>query len=234
MEQFNLTVRCEYLSWHVVWIAAIFEGLSVMLATMCMGSAHAAFEKTVWIGFLLGYFGLFILLFLLNLFFKFKQVTIDIYTLTGLRRIYLTAIFGCIFLSSMFAVQNIVMSLFAVNLFLIAMNGFVSTFLAFFITLLVYNINFPSDIFKLHVVTKANHTFVLSKVSVLSMSLLAGVYELFALPIIHCWTLLSLPAWLSGLVVGLVAGAVGIIAVILLFNFLISKHLKLKFIFINR
>jgi hypothetical protein len=135
------------------------------------------------------------------------------FTLSHINVAYASVANG-LFLSVLFFVEDLVSALTTLPYIGIAGFGFGATLIAVLFLLIIYNLQ-P---WKLHVMIGSSHT--ITSVRVVSVALIAGLYEAIILPIMLAHFSLSLPALVVFALAGIVSGFIGGMAGTVVFNYL--------------
>ncbi|MBI4150544.1 hypothetical protein HY492_00285 [Candidatus Woesearchaeota archaeon] len=137
----------------------------------------------------------------------------DAFTLSHINVAYASVANG-IFLSVLFFVEDVVSALTAIPYIGTAAFGFGATVIAVLFLLIIYNLQ-P---WKLHVTIGVSHK--IASVRVVSVALIAGLYEAIILPLMLAHFSLSLPALMTFALAGIVSGFIGGMAGTVVFNYL--------------
>lgn len=232
------------LSWHLVWLFALLEGITVPLVPLFLetgpnvkSTAHPVLFATRMAiigvyGVVIGFVGALIVSLLLN-YVAFGRLKIRLNGAVIVRVTHPIAIglWGGLLLALIFWIQQCIGGLLVfsptVNLMLL---GFVSAAGAIIFTTCVYlpvAKAAPRLRIQLHT---TEQRLALSGVPIVSFAVLVGLYEGLAAPILHQWESAPQHKVLIALVVGLAGGALSSLIVVALAHMsVVKKHMWLEF-----
>ena len=239
------------LSWHLIWIFALLEGITVPLVPLFLangpsvnktaGTASAAaqsvsFAKNLIItgiyGTSIGFIGTLTICLLLN-YFAFRRLAIHLTDAVVIRviRPYIVGLWGGLLLASIFWMQQCIGSLLIFSMMVnLMIFGFVSAASAVIITGIIYSLvirNFPYLGIQL---LTSERQVLLAKFPIISFAVLVGLYEGLAMPILHIWVLVPHYKVLIALLVGVSGGALSSFIVVALAHIrIVDKHMWLEF-----
>lgn len=238
-------------SWHLVWLLALLEGITVPLVPLFLQSgphakptAHAAtatakvvsFGHRLMIngvfGLAIGFIGASIVCLLLNhIVFRRLQVRLNNAPVLRVSRPLVAALWGGLLLAVIFWIQQCIGRLLVfpmtVNLVLF---GFVSAAGSIVVIGFVYLLTASIVPFLGIQLTTTEQRLLLAKFPIMSFAVLVGLYEGLAAPIFQRWDFAPQHKVLIALLVGLSGGALSASIVVGLAHMhAIKKHLWLKF-----
>lgn len=218
----NLKYVNIYLSWHLIPLLAILESITVPLVVI-MPSVYGGFKSPLH-GFVIGFFGTYIISYLLNYVIFWIKIHIGNNTLRHVGPPFGLAFWGGTLLSILFMIQNLLPKN-DLSVTSKMMIGFLSAGGSSFITLSIYpylirvipnlSINFSLN---------SHSNCPLKNSSKLSISILIAIYEAIAFPIINLWTLMPNPQSLYSILTGVAGGAVGSAIIIIIYRIPILKN----------
>ncbi len=226
----NLKIEVILLTWHLVWITAVCEAVTVgLLPLFCDVHYYGRVAKSPITGMVLGYIGMLTAIMLLSMLARCVPSCIRSYRGFRVERPFLISIWGGVFLALIFMLQALFLALPHQTL-TIVLRGAASLAAATAIVLSVYrfaaarwswmSLTFMLD-GRLHRV---------QRVSILSAAFFLAIYEALALPLIELISRFA-EMWYAGLLLGALAGGVGAMGVVLLYAGLsrLTPKLRLRF-----
>lgn len=232
------------LSWHLVWLFALLEGITVPLVPLFLESgpnvrstAHpVSFATRMAIigvyGVAIGFVGAFIISLLLNyVAFRRLEIRLNGAVIVRVTRPIAIGLWGGLLLALIFCIQQCVGGLLVfsltVNLMLL---GFVSAAGAIIITTCVYLLAAKAAPRLGIQLDTTDQRLALTGVPILSFAVLVGLYEGLAAPILHQWESAPQHKVLIALLAGLAGGALSSLIVVALAHMsVIKKHMWLEF-----
>jgi hypothetical protein len=249
MSERNVKIDVNF-SWHLVWIFALLEGITVPLAPLLVDSgpsvkadvtAGAVAPQDTLVrdlliigvyGIIIGLFGTLVICLLLNyLVFPKVKLHLDDGVLLRVAHPVITGLWGGLLLATIFWIQHIMGSLLVfpmiVNLLL---WGFVSAAGSIVIIGFVYLLTVKRFPYLGIKVVTTERRLLLVQIPIVSFAILVGVYEGLAMPILQIWTSAPHHKVLIALLVGLSGGALCSSIVVALAHLpVIKRHMWLKF-----
>jgi len=250
MQDRYLKVNVNF-SWHLVWLFALLEGITVPLLPLFLGNgpsvnstAHSATHAARFLSFAskmmivgiygisIGFIGTSIVCLLLNyVVFRKIKVPLNNAVITRAPHPFVIGLWGGLLLAVIFWIQQCIGSLLAlssiVNLILF---GFVSAAGGITVTSFVYLLAIKAmPHLGIQLIT-SEQRLLLAKVPIVSFAVLVGLYEGLAAPILQRWELVPQNRVLIALLVGLSGGALSSFIVVVLAHMrVVKKHMWLKF-----
>ena len=239
------------LSWHLVWLFAILEGITVPLLslfsqggprvarasrTATVAEQFVAFANKMLIvgiyGLVIGFVGASVVCLLLN-WIVFPRVRVGLNEAVILRVLhpFIVGIWGGVLLAVIFWIQLCIAGFLTfpaiVNLMLF---GFVSAAGSIILTGSAYSFSIKAlPVLGIQLIT-AQQRLLLLKIPVVSLAVLVGIYEGLAAPILQRWELAPHHKVLVALLMGISGGAFSSLVVVALAHIpAVKKHLWLKF-----
>ncbi|MGZ4563300.1 MAG: hypothetical protein ACXVX6_06935 [Mycobacterium sp.] len=255
MQERYLKVDVNF-SWHLVWLFALLEGITVPLVPLFLKSgprvnstAHTATVAAQFVSFTykmiiigiygiaIGFIGASIVCLLLN-YIVFRKVKIQLNNADIVRvpRPFVVALWGGLLLAVIFWIQQCIGSLLAFSLVVnLMLLGFVSAAGSITITSCIYFLMIKAvPRLGIQLLTTKQRLW-LAKAPILSFAVLGGLYEGLAAPILQRWELAPQHKMLIALLVGFTGGALSSLIVVALAHIrAINKHIWLKFSIIGR
>lgn len=224
-----LKIEIPRVSWHLVWIAAAFEGITVaILPYFATLQPEQPISKPPESGFLLGYIGMFIAVGLANLLGRWTLRSRTPIAPFKIHRPLLISMWGAIFLALIFWFQSI---------FAFADGGVLYTMLraacalacSTLIVLLAYRWAarwWPASAITL---SYGGQTWRIARTAMLPLVALVSLYEAIALPIIELVREVEHHRFAAGLFLGSVSGAAATAVVVLIYNTLSRRLPAMRF-----
>jgi hypothetical protein len=250
MQEHNLKTDANF-SWHLIWIFALLEGVTVPLVPLFFengpsvkataGSATAAtqfgsFARIMMIigmyGMSIGFIGTLMVCLLLNhIVFRRVKVRLNNAVVTRMTHPFVVALWGGTLLAVMFWIQRCLSRLLVFPVVVNSMIfGFVSAAGSIIVTSVVYLLlikNLPG--LGIRLIT-TEQKLLLAELPVVSFAILIGLYEAFAMPILHIWESAPQHKALIALLVGFSGGAFSSLIVVALAHLrVVNKRMWLKF-----
>jgi hypothetical protein len=252
MPERSLKVDVKF-SWHLIWIFALLEGVTVPLAPLftengphvksTVGATTEASQVTFlrnmmiigMYGISIGFVGTLIVCLLLN-HIAFRKLKLHLNSAIVFRIVHPTIIglWGGLLLATYFWIQHCIGSLLVFSLIVnLMIFGFVSAAGGTIATGLIYLLTVKAlPYLGVHLVT-TEHRLLLTKIPIVSFAALIALYEGLAMPILHIWTLVPQHKVLIALLAGPSGGALSSLIVVALTHLrVINKHMWLKFLII--
>ncbi len=250
MQERYLTVNINF-SWHLVWLFALLEGITVPLVPLFLGNgpsvnstAHTttlaarflSFANKMMIvgiyGISIGFIGTSIVCLLLN-YVALRKIKVQLNDAVVVRvpQPLVIGLWGGLLLAVIFWIQQCIGSLLVfswiVNLMLF---GFVSAAGSVIVTSSIYLLIVKAmPHLGIQLVT-TEQRLLLAKVPIVSFAVLVGLYEGLAAPILQRWELVPQHRVLIALLVGFSGGALSSLIVVGLAHMrVVKKHMWLKF-----
>jgi hypothetical protein len=239
------------LSWHLIWIFALLEGITVPLVPLFSENGptvnSTADSKTVTVppvsfvesmmivgmyGMSIGFIGALIVCLLLN-YIAFRKAVVHFNSAIIMRvtRPVVIGLWGGVLLATIFGIQQCIGSLLApssvVNLMIF---GLVSAAGGIVATSSIYSLTIKClPCLGIQLIT-TEQQLLLVKIPVVSFAILTGIYEGLALPILYMWELIPQYKVLTALLVGLSGGALSSLIVVALAHIrVVNRHMWLIF-----
>jgi hypothetical protein len=221
-------VKINKLSWHLVWIIACLEGITVAILPYVSNiRTEEKITKPPESGLLLGYIGMLAVILLINIFSKNIFPNFFLNKHLKIRKPFLISIWGSVYLSLIFLFQSI-FSFPQYSFITIIIRAVCSLSFSTFIVLLLYqNLNkiFPWLSMSF---SSGEETYRILGIAILPAVVVISLYEAIALPIIEFIRIFENYRWLAGLSLGLISGAFATTIIILVYNSLSNKLSWLK------
>jgi hypothetical protein len=250
MQERYLKVNVNF-SWHLVWLFALLEGITVPLVPLFLESgprirstAHtatvaaqfASFANKMMIigiyGISIGFIGTSIICLLLNyIVFRKVRVRLDSAVVMRVSHASVVGLWGGLLLAVIFWIQLCIGSLLVFSLMVdLMLFGFVSAGGGIILTSFIYLLMIKAmPHLGIQLVT-TEHRLLLAKIPIVSFAVLVGLYEGLAAPILQRWELVPQHKVLTALLVGFSGGALSsLIVVALAHTRMIKKRMWLKF-----
>ncbi|MEE2851464.1 MAG: hypothetical protein VX424_02285 [Actinomycetota bacterium] len=244
------------LSWHLVWLFAILEGITVPLLsvfsqggprvgrasrTATVAEQFVAFANKMLIigiyGLVIGFVGASVVCLLLNwIVFPRVRIRLDDAVVVRVLHPFIVGIWGGVLLAIIFWIQLCIAGFLTfpmvVNLILF---GFVSAAGSILLTGAAYSSSMKA-LPKLGIqLMTAQQRLLLFKMPVVSFAILVGIYEGLAAPILQRWEFAPHHKVLMALFMGVLGGASSSLVVVALAHIrAVKKHLWLKFAVIDQ
>jgi hypothetical protein len=250
MQERYLKVNVNF-SWHLVWLFALLEGITVPLVPLFLKSgpsvkstAHTAtvapqfvsFAKNMMIiglyGMSIGLIGTLVVCLLLN-YIVFRRVKVHLNNAVIMRvtHPFVIGLWGGLLLAVIFWIQRCIGSLLAFSLIVnLMIFGFVSAAGSIIVTSVIYLLMIKAmPHLGIQLIT-TEQRLLLAKIPIVSFAVLVGLYEGMAAPILQRWELVPQYKVLIALLVGFSGGALSSLIVVALAHIgVIKKHMWLKF-----
>jgi hypothetical protein len=250
MQERYLKVDVNF-SWHLVWLFALLEGVTVPLLTLFLQSgprakstAHtatvaehaASFANKMLIvgiyGIAIGFIGTSIVCLLLNhTVFRKVRIQLDSAVVMRVSHPFIAGLWGGLLLAVIFWVQQCIGRLLSFPLVVnLMIYGFVSAAGSIIVTSFIYSLIVKAmPRLGIQLATEEQR-LLLTEIPIVSFAVLVGLYEGLAAPILQRWELVPQHKVLIALLVGLSGGAISSLIVVALAHIrVIKKHLWLKF-----
>ncbi|MEI7981199.1 MAG: hypothetical protein WCI71_06070 [Bacteroidota bacterium] len=218
----------ERLSFHLIWIFALLEMITVPLVTL-LPLVFSIGIKSPLEGAVVGFLGVVILFLILNRIIDKLNITIDGLPVTGIS-ILSAALWNMFFLALIFGLQKVI-GLIRIDSWIIQniMAGFFSVSGAVLITIAAYHAIY-NFIVPMRISVKAGaYSYSVRRMSVVTIALLAGGYEALALPVILIWQQAESNIPLFAAFTGMAGGVLGSAAIVFLYNYV--KIPRIYFVF---
>jgi len=223
----NLKIEVILLTWHLVWITAVCEAVTVgLLPLFCDVSYYGRVAKSPLTGMVLGYIGMLTAILLLSM--LAGCVTSGLRSYRGFRveRPFLISIWGGVFLALIFMLQALFLAL-PHQTMTTVLRGAGSLAAATAIVLSAYHFaalrwSWMSLTFMLD-----GRMHRVQRVSIVSAAFFLAIYEALALPLIELISSFA-DMWYAGLLLGALAGGMGAMGVVLLYAGLSRLTPKLR------
>jgi len=212
----NLKIEVMSLTWHLVWITAVCEAVTVgLLPLFCDVRHYGRVAKSPMTGMVLGYIGMLTAILLLSMLARYVPSGLRSYKGFRVERPFLISIWGGGFLALIFMLQALFLELPHQTL-TIMLRGAGSLAAAAVIVLFAYRFaavrwSWMSVTFMLD-----GRMHGLQRVSILSAAFFLAIYEALALPLIELISSFA-DMWYAGLLLGALAGGGGAMGVVLLY-----------------
>lgn len=250
MQERLLKINVNF-SWHLIWIFALLEGVTVPLVplffengpsvkstadTKTVAAQSVSFARNMLIigmhGMSIGFIGTLIVCLLLN-YIAFRKVIVRLNNAVIMRvtHPFIIGLWGGLLLAIIFWIQQCIGSLLVlssvVNLMIF---GFVSAAGGIIVTSAIYLLIIKgSPHLGIQLVTTEQQS-VLAKIPIVSFAILIGLYEGLAMPILYIWELVPQHKVLIALLVGFSGGALSSLIVVALAHIrVVNEHMWLKF-----
>jgi hypothetical protein len=250
MQERYLKINVNF-SWHLIWIFALLEGITVPLVplftkngpsvnstghTATGGAKSLSFAKNMMIigmyGMSIGFIGTLVVCQLLNyIAFRNIKVHLDNATITRVAHPLRVGLWGGLLLAVIFWIQRCIGSLLVFSLVVnLMIFGFVSAAGSIIVTSVIYLIMLKAmPHLGIQLIT-TQQRLLLTKIPIVSFAVLVGLYEGLAAPILQRWELAPEHKVLIALLVGCSGGALSSLIVVALAHIrVIKKHMWLKF-----
>lgn len=212
-----LKITCEKLTLHLVWIFGLLEMITVPLVAGLPGMTSLGVKSPLE-GIIVGFAGILLLFFILNRILPFLRWNTGGQVVTGIS-VFTSSLWNALLLGMLFAIQEVIDSVDIEPLILRQMAaGFISTSGSVLITILLYHlITGRFAAVGIHIRAEAER-YAIRRFSILVLSILAGIYEAIALPIILIWQRTDSNPVLISMITGLAGGVTGSSIVVFLYN----------------
>lgn len=218
-----LAIKPDKLSWHLVWLFAFMEGITVLfLPYFSNASDKAQITKSPALGFCLGYIGMLAVLLLVNAFSNSILKNISTEGQIKIKRPFICSFWGAVYLSLIFAFQMAFRTL-PNMLFITLLKAIFSMSLSTLLTLLVYSTTRQRIPWLSITVAIGEDNYKFLGLSVLPAVIFISLYEAMALPVIELFKKFQNYKWQAGLFFGILAGAFASAIVILCYNYLSNR-----------
>lgn len=211
---------------HLIWIFGLLEMITVPLVVW-LPQVLSLSTKSALEGAIVGFLGIIILFFILNRIIHLLKIKVEDQTVTNIS-ILQPAIWNTLLLALIFGLQKMV-ALLQINSWLAncIIAGFISAGGAVLITLLLYR--FLCMILPpLRITLKTTkRIYWIKSISVFTISLLAGLYEAIALPIILIWQIAETNVTLISALTGVAGGLTGSFIIYIIYNYYKCKRLTI-------
>jgi hypothetical protein len=249
MPEQNLKVDVKF-SWHLIWIFALLEGVTVPLAPLFSANgprvkstvnattdtSQITFLRDMMIigtyGISIGFIGTLVVCLLLN-YVAFRKLKLHLNNALVVRIVHpiIMALWGGLLLATYFWIQHCIGSLLVFSLIVnLMIFGFVSAAGGTIATGLIYLLMVKALPYLGIQLDTTENRLLLTKIPIVSFALLIALYEGLAMPILHIWTLVPHHKVLVALLTGTSGGALSSLLVVALTHLRgINKHMWLKF-----
>lgn len=216
-------LQIETLPWHLVWILAALEGVTVAILPYVSNlSAGEAVVKPPQSGLLLGYVGLLTAVILVNAIGSRRVAGTLAGTQFTIRKPFLISIWGSIFLALLFLFQAVFMFSHYSTL-TVALRAICSISLSTVIFILLYR-SLSKAVPQLAVVVlSGGKTHTVRGGTILPAVIYLSLYEAIALPIIEQIRRFEQYRMLAGFLLGVVSGVIAAVCVISIYNALAKR-----------
>lgn len=251
MQERYLKVDVNF-SWHLVWLFALLEGITVPLVPLFLKSGpsvnstdHTAtlaarllsFANQMMIvgiyGISIGFIGTSTVCLLLNYVALRKiKVQLNNAVIVQVCHPFVIGPWGGLLLAVMFWIQQGIGSLLSLHLIVnVMLFGFVSAAGGIIVTSSIYLLIIKAvPRLGIQLITTKQQRLLLAKVPIVSFAALVGLYEGLAAPILQRWELVPQHKVLIALLVGFSGGALSSLMVVAVAHMrMIKKHMWLKF-----
>jgi hypothetical protein len=237
------------LSWHLIWIFALLEAITVPLVplffangpsvnstadTKTVAAQSVSFAKIMIIngmyGMCIGFIGTLVVCVLLN-YVAFRKVKVHLNNAVIMRVTHplIIGLWGGLLLATIFWIQQCVGSLLVLSSVLnLMILGFISATGGTIVTTAIYSLMIKGlPHLGIQLVT-TEQQLLLAKCSIVSFAILIGLYEGLAMPILHIWQLVPRHKMSIALLVGFSGGALSSFIVVALAHIrVVNKHMWL-------
>ncbi len=250
MQERYLKINVNF-SWHLIWIFALLEGITVPLVplfskngpsvnstvhTATVAAQFVSFAKNMMIigmyGISIGLIGTLMVCLLLNhIAFRIIKVHLKNAVVMRVTHPFIIGLWGGLLLAIIFWIQQCIGSLLVPSLILnLMIFGFVSAAGSIIITSVIYSLMIKAmPHLGIQLIT-TEQRLLLAKIPIVSFAILVGLYEGLAMPILQRWQLVPHHKVLIALLVGISGGALSSLIVVALAHIrVINKHMWLKF-----
>ena len=238
-------------SWHLIWIFALLEGITVPLVplfsqngpsvkstehTPTFATHFVSFAKSMMIigmyGMSIGFIGTLVVCLLLN-YIAFRKIKVHLNNEVIMRvtHPFVIGLWGGLLLTVIFWIQRCIGSLLVLSLIVnLMIFGFISAAGGIVVTSVIYLLMIKAmPRLGIQLIT-TEQRLLLAKVPIVSFAVLVGLYEGLAAPILQRWELVPQHKVLIALLVGFSGGALSSLIVVALAHIrVIKKHMWLKF-----
>ncbi len=217
----------EKLSFHFIWIFGLLEMITVPLVAWFPDLTSIGVKSPLE-GAMVGFIGIIILFRILNSILPRLRLKIEGQTVTRIS-ILPSAVWNTLFLALIFAIQKLVCLIpFRSWILQEMLTGFVSTFGAVFITLFIYH-EMCKNVLLIRISIKTSGSRYTIKIfSILTLAIMAGVYEAIALPVILIWQKVTADVVLVAVLTGFTGGVLGCCVVVFYYNYIRFPRLFLN------
>ncbi|MFC1500908.1 hypothetical protein ACFL58_00455 [Elusimicrobiota bacterium] len=223
-----MKIELKKISWHLVWILACLEGITVVFLPYFTGvHEKGQIIKSPILGLFLGYIGMLAALLLINAFGKSFLRNVFAEGKIEIRKPFIVSVWGSVYLALIFLFQLVFTDI-SNTYFVTVIRAIFSVSVSTLIFLVLYKYMhrlMPWLSVKL-VFGKDEYRFL--GVTVLPAVVFISLYEAIALPIIELFRNFENYQWQSGLFLGVTAGAFAITLVIICYNNLALHYSGLK------
>jgi hypothetical protein len=250
MQERFLKINANF-SWHLIWIFALLEGVTVPLVplfsengssvnstadTETVAAQPVSFSRSMMItgtyGMSIGLTGTLIVCLLLN-YIAFRKVIVRLNSAVVMRVMHplIVGLWGGLLLAIIFWIQRYITILLVLSSVASLMTfGFVSAAGGIIATSAIYSLvikGLPHSGIQL---ITADQQLLLTKIPIVSFAVLVGLYEGLATPIFYIWELIPQHKVLIALLVGLSGGALSSLIVVALAHIrVVNKRMWLIF-----
>jgi len=209
----------EKLSLHFIWIFGLLEMITVPMVAWLPGITFIR-VKSPFEGAIVGFIGIFLLFLILNsslhrLRLKLAEQPVKKVSVLA------SALWSALLLALLFGIQHVMSFIHLRPTYIQQMiAGFVSTFGSVFITILIYNKLYTMFPFCRITIKTANTGYAVRQFSIFPLSVLAGLYEAIALPVILLWQSVDSFPVLTAAVTGFTGGVFGSSIVVICYNYI--------------
>jgi len=250
MQERYLKINVNF-SWHLVWIFALLEGITVPLSalftkngpnvhstrhTATVAAQFVSFAKNMLIigmyGMSIGFIGALAICVLLNyVAFRRIEVHLNDAVIVRVAHPFVIGLWGGVFLTVIFWILRCIGNLLAFSLVVnLMIFGFVCAAGSIIVTSVIYlQVIRVMPYLGIQLIT-TQQRLLLAKIPIASFAVLVGLYEGLAAPILQQWELAPEHKVLIALLVGSSGGALSSLIVVALAHIhVIKKHLWLEF-----
>lgn len=224
----NLKIEVKVLSWHVVWLTAVCEAVTVgLLPLLCDVRSYGQAAKSPIMGIILGYIGMLTAILLITLFTKHLVPDRTYHAGFRVERPFVVSIWGGIYLALIFALQALFLAL-PYQIWTIILRAAGALAVATAIVLVLYRFMAVRWSWMSVVFMHDGRTYRVESASIISAAIFLAIYEALALPVIESISNFA-DIWYSGLVLGALGGGAGATGVVLLYTWAsrLTPHLRL-------
>jgi hypothetical protein len=249
MQERYLKINVNF-SWHLIWIFALLEGITVPLVplfsqngpsvkstehTPTVAAHFVSFAKNMMIigmyGMSIGFIGTLVVCLLLN-YIAFRKIKVHLNNEVIMRvtHPFVIGLWGGLLLTVIFWIQRCIGSLLVLSLVVnLMIFGFISAAGGIVVTSVIYLLMIKAmPHLGIQLIT-TEQRLLLAKIPIVSFAVLVGLYEGLAAPILQRWELVPQHKVLIALLVGFSGGALSSLIVVALAHIrVIKKHMWLK------
>jgi hypothetical protein len=203
-----IKIEIKKISPHIIWMMALLELITVPIVVIIPKMTNTGLKNPLH-GIIIGFIGVTVLLYCINRFLGKLNFHLGEYRISGIS-IFASAFWSGLILAIIFGIQHYLKAVLRLDYPIMEMaSGFFSVGGAMLSSGLIYRAFIRILPFLSIKIDTKDELFIIENYSLLRISLLAGVYEAIALPIILIWTFYPAHQAVAAAITGIVGGLIG-------------------------